>query len=233
MLITNEIFNGIFTIEDSTVRMYLITGKDRALLLDTGFGDDSLCDVIQSLYGGPITLAHTHGHPDHIGGDRNFSQILAHRADWKEIIDITHIEKSALKELREGDRISLGDRDIEVLEVPGHTPGSLAFFDRKRRLLFVGDYVSDKTVYLCMPGASAHLYCDSIARMISMKRLYDVLLGCHGQAMQTVSQARQLFSCAMLMKCGKLKGVAEEAYDGRYFKKYSYGSASIYGFDKY
>jgi glyoxylase-like metal-dependent hydrolase (beta-lactamase superfamily II) len=43
----------------------------------------------------------------------------------------------------DGDGIDLGDRTIEVLHVPGHTPGSVAFLDGERRLLFTGDTLYD------------------------------------------------------------------------------------------
>jgi glyoxylase-like metal-dependent hydrolase (beta-lactamase superfamily II) len=47
--------------------------------------------------------------------------------------------------IEEGDRIDLGDRVVEVVHVPGHTPGSIALYDRETRAIFTGDaaYVDD------------------------------------------------------------------------------------------
>jgi glyoxylase-like metal-dependent hydrolase (beta-lactamase superfamily II) len=47
--------------------------------------------------------------------------------------------------LEDGDRIDLGGRVVEVVHVPGHTPGSIALFDRATGAIFTGDaaYVDD------------------------------------------------------------------------------------------
>ena len=42
---------------------------------------------------------------------------------------------------------------MRVLEVPGHTPGSVAFYDEKRNLLFTGDAIgSGIGVWMIVPG---------------------------------------------------------------------------------
>lgn len=46
----------------------------------------------------------------------------------------------------DGDLLQLGDRTVEVLHVPGHTPGSIALWDAERGLLFTGDTLYDGTM---------------------------------------------------------------------------------------
>ena len=41
--------------------------------------------------------------------------------------------------LEHGDRVQLGEGELEVLHCPGHTPGHVVFFDRPGRLAIVGD----------------------------------------------------------------------------------------------
>ena len=41
--------------------------------------------------------------------------------------------------LEHGDRVQLGESELEVLHCPGHTPGHIVFFDRPDRLALVGD----------------------------------------------------------------------------------------------
>ena len=48
--------------------------------------------------------------------------------------------------VEDGDVLDLGDRTIEVLHVPGHTPGSVALWDGERGLLFTGDTLYDSTM---------------------------------------------------------------------------------------
>jgi glyoxylase-like metal-dependent hydrolase (beta-lactamase superfamily II) len=49
----------------------------------------------------------------------------------------------ATKMLEQGDIIDLGDRHFDVLHVPGHSPGSIALWERERGLLLSGDAVYD------------------------------------------------------------------------------------------
>jgi glyoxylase-like metal-dependent hydrolase (beta-lactamase superfamily II) len=45
------------------------------------------------------------------------------------------------RELRDGDRLSFRDRDLEVLHRPGHSPTDTVFFDERRRILIGGDHL--------------------------------------------------------------------------------------------
>ncbi|NLK72818.1 MAG: MBL fold metallo-hydrolase [Clostridiales bacterium] len=47
------------------------------------------------------------------------------------------------KFLKEGDIISVGDYNLEVIETPGHTPGHIGLYDRKHKLFFCGDHILD------------------------------------------------------------------------------------------
>ena len=55
--------------------MYLLTGKEKALLIDTGFGTIPLKSICEELTGLPVTVALTHGHVDHIGGTGAFEEV--------------------------------------------------------------------------------------------------------------------------------------------------------------
>lgn len=83
--------------------------------------------------------------------------------------------------LSEGDIIDLGDRAYEVLHVPGHSPGSIALWDRVDRVLFSGDAVYDGALLDEIDGADIDLYVQS------MRRLHDlpvsVVHGGHGPSM--------------------------------------------------
>ena len=80
-----EMGNGVTAIEEGAVRMFLVRGKTRAALIDTGFGGGALMRQVEELWPGPLTVVNTHGHMDHVGANRQFAQVLAHPADWPEI----------------------------------------------------------------------------------------------------------------------------------------------------
>lgn len=46
--------------------------------------------------------------------------------------------------LNEGDSIDIGEYHFEIVEVPGHTPGQIALYERKNKILFSGDHILTK-----------------------------------------------------------------------------------------
>lgn len=93
----------------------------------------------------------THYHPDHIGGElfgldvEGLADLLthvaipvhAHRAEAEGICKVTGLSQTDVVAHDGGDRIRVGNVDIELLHTPGHTPGSLCF--RVRDALIAGD----------------------------------------------------------------------------------------------
>jgi len=55
---------------------YLILGKNKALLFDTGIGVDSISLVVKQLTKLPIIVINSHSHYDHIGGNYEFNNIF-------------------------------------------------------------------------------------------------------------------------------------------------------------
>ncbi|MGF2526011.1 MBL fold metallo-hydrolase, partial [Ralstonia pseudosolanacearum] len=64
-----------------------------------------------------------------------------------------------------GDIISLGHRDLEVISLPGHTPGSIAVLDRKYRALFSGDPIQDGRIFMFGVQREMHAYRLSLKRL--------------------------------------------------------------------
>lgn len=56
--------------------VYLLIGNDRAILIDTGCGVGNLRRVVEQLTSLPITVVNTHTHLDHLGSNRQFSEIV-------------------------------------------------------------------------------------------------------------------------------------------------------------
>ena len=60
---------------------YLLCGRERALLIDTGLGVANIRTVAEGLTFLPITVAATHAHWDHIGGHKYFAEFAVHETE--------------------------------------------------------------------------------------------------------------------------------------------------------
>ncbi len=127
----------------------------QAALIDPGGDIDKLLQAVDEEGVTLVKLLLTHGHLDHVGATLQLSQQLnipiigPHKAD--------HFWLDALPQqaqmfgfdpaqsfvphqwLEEGEKIDLGEEELEALHCPGHTPGHVVFFHRQEQLLFVGD----------------------------------------------------------------------------------------------
>ena len=61
--------------------MYLVQGKERAALIDTGMGQPGLSRVVSALTDRPVIVLNTHGHLDHVGCNQEFDAIYMHPSD--------------------------------------------------------------------------------------------------------------------------------------------------------
>lgn len=68
-------------IEDNGVRIFLLQGEDRALLIDSGMQLHNARDIAQTLTSLPVELLNTHADMDHIGSNEQFDSFYMHPAE--------------------------------------------------------------------------------------------------------------------------------------------------------
>ena len=61
-----------------------------------------------------------------------------------------------------GEIIDIGDRKIEVLHTPGHSPGHLCFWEQKRGYIFTGDLIYNGTLFCFYPSTDPDKYLNSL-----------------------------------------------------------------------
>lgn len=114
-------------------------------VIDPGGDAQRIESIIKSLNVKVKYIILTHGHVDHVGGVVELSKSL-NVPFFISKIDEEYMEKDdyvfgslpkASGYLKEGDTLSLGDKEFKVIETPGHTKGGLCFLIEDK--LFTGD----------------------------------------------------------------------------------------------
>ena len=147
--------------EDNGVYCTLIKGSELAVLIDTGFGKRDLRAFVEKNISTPYIVINSHGHPDHIGGNYRFETVYALKEEWDLIRHFEEKDRKPydLKEIQIGQRISLGNLNIDVVSLTGHTIGSIGFIIPEEQILIAGDALNE-SLWLFNYGSLSmeHLY---------------------------------------------------------------------------
>ena len=198
---------NFYILDDGRVRQFLVTGEEEALLIDTGFADSQVHQAVRRLTSLPVRVVLTHGDADHAGGLKDFGEGFLHRADWHLVKD-----KVSLKPLEEGDVFQCGGYCLEVVEIPGHTYGSVAFLDRERKLLLPGDSVQkDGPIFMFGDHRSLDLYIESQKKLCALADQVETILPCHHPYPVEPEYIRRNLEDAVDLKNGRLKGTEHPA----------------------
>src|SRR5712692_11164215 len=65
----------------ATVNMFLVAGRERAALIDTGMGIGDLRAAVRAVCDLPLVVCNTHFHWDHSGSNSQFDQIAIHQSE--------------------------------------------------------------------------------------------------------------------------------------------------------
>lgn len=135
-----KLFDNVYAVGNSETAVYAVTSSEGVVLLDAGFENkaEALVAQLQKVGLDPAKVKYIllgHGHADHFGGAKYFqdkygTKIAATAADW-ELINAPARGGGAKPTkdvvLAEGQPFKFGDLTVTPVEIPGHTPGSLAF----------------------------------------------------------------------------------------------------------
>lgn len=136
---------------------YLIGDRETgdAVLVDPAYAAGELVDALEADGMRLSGVLVSHHHPDHVGGTMmgftlaGVAELLERvsvpvhvntlEAEW--VSQVTGIAMSDLTTHEHGDKVNVGDIEIELLHTPGHTPGSQCF-------LLDGRLVAGDTLFL-------------------------------------------------------------------------------------
>lgn len=224
--LVNDLGNGIINITAPPMRFqqYLVLGEKRALLIDSGFGLDSLKKVVDGLTDLPIILVNTHGHPDHGGGNAEFGRPYLHPDDnelyaykcayetrleealhWG-VEDVAQRLQCELPDpipMEDGHVFDLGGRKLTVYHTPGHSRGSVCVLDEQTGYLFAGDNLNAMATALledCATNVSTYL---ASVEKIAKLPVKAICTG-HMPAVLTPDYIEKKIECARRVLSGEL-----------------------------
>jgi glyoxylase-like metal-dependent hydrolase (beta-lactamase superfamily II) len=141
---------GTWQIRTDGDAIYLVEGDREAMVIDSGYGAGNLRAYAQTLTEKPVTaIINTHDHFDHTANNAYFDKAYMTKETqplatlpFPSFEGITFPRDYPVEIVKEGDKIDLGNRTLEVFEIPDHAVGSIALLDSRQRILFTGDEIT-------------------------------------------------------------------------------------------
>ena len=174
--------------------LYLLFGRDRALLVDTGAEGGQIRPTVDRLISGwlaqhgrstmPLVVAHSHSHGDHVAGDAAFRNrpdtiVVGHKpSDVADFFGIARWPDEIV-------RFDLGGRALNIIPTPGHQAAAIMIYDPKLRILLSGDTLYPGRLYVPVNFlADDRASVDRVAAF-SAKHAIRAVLGAHIEMTRT------------------------------------------------
>jgi glyoxylase-like metal-dependent hydrolase (beta-lactamase superfamily II) len=157
-----------------------LQGRDDCLVIDPGMEPDLILDLLNDLEKTPAAILNTHGHGDHIAGNEAMKKAFpdaplligvneAHlltdpNANLSGLFGMPIVSPKADRLLSEGEVFEGAGLRLEVLEIPGHSPGHIVFIWRGAPLIvFGGDVLFEGSIGRTdFPGSNGPLLVKGI-----------------------------------------------------------------------
>ena len=206
-----QIFDNTWAALDVGVRIFLLAGEESALVIDTGMNGLDIPGMVTAHTDLPYRLLNTHADPDHIGSNSQFASFYMHPSEAAFYHNTQHGRGSVVP-VFDGDVIDLGGRPLEIIHLPGHTPGSITVLDRKNRCLIGGDPIQeDGTIFMQGPQRDMEAYIASLRRLLQRDD-FDVIYPSHAKEKVSRSVIPPLIDGAQRILAGAVQGTPAELF---------------------
>lgn len=173
-------------------------GSQEALVMDPGLEPELILDFLREQELKVVAILCTHGHADHIGGNEAIKEAfpdapLIIGENEKHLLTDANANVSALfgvpitsppadQTVSEGDVIEMAGIRLEVLEVPGHSPGHVVYIYRAEPcLMFGGDVLFRGSIgRYDFPGSNGPLLMNGIREKVFSLPESTVVYSGHG-----------------------------------------------------
>jgi glyoxylase-like metal-dependent hydrolase (beta-lactamase superfamily II) len=235
---------------------YLVVGKGKAVLIDTGCGIGNVKLLAQEFTQLPIVVVNTHSHYDHVAQNHMFSEIALFdapnarqvakngysKAEMSRLLAEDMLSKPVPDDfdsenyyvppfrvtfwLKDNDLIDLGDRKLQVIHTPGHSPDSICLLDREAKLLWTGDTFYTGAIYLHLPGSRLDLFINSYEKLITLSSLYEKLMPSHNEPWVDKTILEEVLGAARQIRAGTAR-YTENFEETTKIRRYDYSRFSI------
>lgn len=186
---------------------YLISDGDDSLLFDTGSGRRSLIPLVARHGRESVTAFPSHMHFDHLGNIHGFGPVMVADLPVLRAIEtngtLTPTNDMFLgasegvpvptfevgRWVAPGEVISVGQRSLQVVHTPGHSPDSVSLWEAGRNRFYAADFIYCGALYAQTPGASLRDYLRICEQLLDELPEQVQIVCAHGQPDNGVDDA--------------------------------------------
>jgi glyoxylase-like metal-dependent hydrolase (beta-lactamase superfamily II) len=190
--------------DDGEATGYLVVGSEKALVIDTMNGYEDVYELVRTLTDLPLMVVNTHGHCDHIFGNIYFEEAYMdpndiaiakeHMAFPEFVLNCRKYDlvMPPFRPISDGDVIDLGGLTLDVISLPGHTPGGICLLLREDRILFTGDSINHH-LWMQLPECSKlEEFLHNLDNIMYLSKEADLILHGHAQGFDDISLLAEL-----------------------------------------
>ncbi len=155
----------------------------------------------------PLMLLNTHCHLDHVFGNKFVAEAFGLRLQIHEkekaMLDLAPASglmynmpfdnyTGELSFLKEGDKIKLGEDELQVIEAPGHSPGHVCFYCAGQNFIISGDVLFNRSIGRTdLPGGDHESLLINIREKLFVLPDETVVYSGHGPATTIGEEKRE------------------------------------------
>ena len=202
---------------------YLVCGKNKNCLIDTGMGAGNLREYIEKDLNKKVDFVIlTHGHLDHCGGIYEFTDLPIYlnnkdielgndsnkienrfKSLSKRGVELNEVQPnidfSITKNLSDGDCFDLGDLTLEAIYTPGHTHGMTMILIKEERTILFGDGCGVGVLMFLPYSTSVEEYCETLKNLKTRENDYDKIIRNHGTCESNKDLLDNVIECCELI----------------------------------